>query len=47
VIHTPDGGWAERPRQDEPTTPGDPVLYHRRDPDRLFFYTAPKRTPGR
>jgi len=41
VIHAPDGGWAERPRQSEPPPPAELVLYHRRDPDRLFFYSAP------
>ncbi len=41
VIHAPDGGWAERPRQAEPSPPAEPVLYHWRDPDKLFFYSAP------
>lgn len=41
VVNTGKDEWGEMPRQPEPSAPAGAVVYHRRDPDRLFPYSAP------
>lgn len=41
VVNDGKGEWGELPRQPEPPLPTAATLYHRRDPDRLFPYSAP------
>ena len=41
VVDTGNDQWAELPREQEPPGPPAAVFYHRRDPDRLFPWSAP------